>query len=114
MHSNSPLVKCCLKIADTKGLELSLDTHYDANNCEFSWWIGNTKHRIDFQPTESNTITVTYYRDKYPFFGRFFRWAHYTIPMFPYVATRTFDTIGVFSESLTEADIVSILRNAAA
>ena len=101
-------------VANAKGLALSLNTHYDATNCEFSWWVGNIKHRVDFQPMESKEITVTYYRDSYPFFGKLFRWAHYIIPLFPYVATSTFETLGTFSEPLTQTDILSILSKVAA
>ena len=113
MQSDNTLVESCSIVANAKRLALSLNTHYDSMNCEFSWWVGNTKHRVDFQPMKSNEITVTFYQDSYPFFGKLFSWAYYTLLRFPYVATSTFDTPGVFSEPVTETNVLSILSKVA-
>lgn len=94
-----------------RGLTLAQDTHYDANNLELSWWQGRIYHRIDFQPMLSGDVTVTHYRDQYPFLPKLLRWLRKYVPLFPSVARVEWESVGSVSAPFEAASIRTLLES---
>ena len=89
------------RVAEERGLRVGLDTHYDAMNCEVSWWRGRTLHRVDFQPTGQDSLHVTLYRDVFPntpwLPPRLRVWAHnLLLPGVPCAAKIEWSSLGDF------------------
>lgn len=86
IENSQPLGSFLKSVAATSDMRLAFDTHYDARNWELSWWRGKVLHRMDFQPQESPQVAVTHFKDQFRLLPRFLRWAHNSIPLFPYLA----------------------------
>jgi hypothetical protein len=71
------------KIADEFELHLARNTHYEATNRELKWFENKVQKRINFTFV-GNEISVTFYKDTFPFSPRFLIWCHNNIPMFRY------------------------------
>ncbi len=72
-------------IAKEFKIRVKATTHYDTLNRVLEWTEKNTKKRIDLTYTE-NFVTVTSYKDKFPFWPRLLTWCHDNIPSFRYLA----------------------------
>jgi len=86
-------------------LHIGHDTHYDAMNWELSWWQGKVLHRLDFQPLEDNSLTITHLREYFKYLTRFLHWCHRYIPMFPYLAHITWNRVSTNTFPIKEDDI---------
>jgi hypothetical protein len=82
------------QIAGEKGLCVQYDTHFDANNCEVTWWTGPIRYRLDFQPLGESFVVVTFNRDSFPFLPRLLLWAWRNIPLFPSFARISTRSLG--------------------
>ena len=97
--------------AASSGVRLAFDTHYDARNWELSWWRGNILHRLDFQPQEPLQVVVTHVEDRFRWLPRLMRWAHNSIPLFPYVARTERTTLTTESLPVDEARIEALIAS---
>lgn len=94
------------------GVRVMFDTHYDAANWELSWWQGSVLHRLDFQPQESTRVSITQYEDSFQCLPKFLRWAHGTIPLFPYLAQIKWINIATEYFPIDESSIETIIAEA--
>jgi len=92
-------------VAAETNIKMKHDTHYDALNYEFSKVIGNEIYRLDFQPTEKHTISVTKYVDTFMFLPKLFSFMHNVIPMFPCLAKIKHEKIGDISGELEGSEL---------
>jgi hypothetical protein len=97
--------------ASRTGTHLAFDTHFDAQNWQLSWWRNTTFHRLNFQPLENGRISITHYRDHFRFFPRLLRWAHCTIPNFPYMARIEWINKAMEQFPLEEEEIKTIVSS---
>jgi hypothetical protein len=80
------------KIADEFKLRLARNTHYEATNRELRWFEKNVQKRTNFT-FDGKIVTVTFYKDTFPFSPRFLLWCHNNIPMFGYFARTEWQTM---------------------
>jgi hypothetical protein len=73
------------KIADEFKLRLARNTHYEATNRELRWFEKNVQKRMNFT-FDGKEVSVTFYKDIFPFAPRLFIWCHNNLPMFRYFA----------------------------
>ncbi len=72
-------------IAKEYKIKVKKTTHYDTLNCVLEWTEMNTKKRIDLTYM-GEFVTVTFYKDRFPFWPRLLTWCHDNIPSFHYLA----------------------------
>ena len=81
---NAPSLRLLFEsIAHERGLSVAHVTHYDAGNCQLSWWEGRTRQAVDVQPYPDGWIEVARLSTHYPVLPKLLAWARRTIPMFP-------------------------------
>lgn len=96
-------------IASQRRLRLAYDTHYDADNLVLSWWQGNTRHCLDFQPLHAQPLQVTHYREIYPFLPKVLYWAHNSIPMFPMICAMQWQVLGHLSAPYAKTQVDTLI-----
>jgi len=90
-------------------VECGFNTHFEALNWELSWWGGQVRHRLDFQPVGVHGFAVTHYRDTYPRWPRFLRWARDHIPYVPSMARVEFEELHRMAMPAEEKKVMEIV-----
>jgi hypothetical protein len=100
------------RFAKENGYRFAYNTHYDAYNCEVSWWNGRILNHIDFQPVEDGLIVVNLIQLHYRFLPKILYWAHRKIPMFPFLAQSTFARVGDLRNPQSLSAVDALLNEA--
>ncbi len=99
--------------AQRRGAELAFDTHFEARNFEVCWWRARTLHRLDFQPLGEGRLSATHYQDHFRVLSRFLRWAHSSLPGFPYLARIEYTPLLSTQFPLEERDVSALIDGSA-
>src|SRR5215510_10738917 len=110
MNNFPPVIDAVLqKIADEFKLRFVKNTHYEALNRELKWFDNKVQKRINFT-FDGNEVSVTLYKDTFPFSPRFLIWCHNNIPMFRYSARIEWRTVEKLPADRSEEFYLSKLR----
>lgn len=105
------LASAVLGVAYERGLRVSRDTHFDARNLEVSWWHGNTRHAIDFQPDSKGHIVVLCRVQRFGRFGRLQSALRRAVPMFPHLAQDETIQVDVLWPPLDTGKLPEVIRS---